>query len=151
MIPFVGVGRGYLMKPLLNTENPLVLRVDFTSQVIWEEICRIIQAPVDDFYAYVEFLNEPKYEGIMKDDLLALIPKTYNHNFIIMVDRTAISEIDHPLLVIDLSEGSNWSFRAIPSTVQSIENNLSIANISFEEFASSVDECGVFLGFFEGK
>ncbi len=137
------------MKSILNTENPLVLRADFANQTIWEEICRIIQEPVDGFYANVEFLDDFEYEGIAKDDLLSLIPKNYNHNFIVLVDRVAITEVDHPLLVVDLSEGSNESFRAVPTTVQSIENNLSIANMSFEEFASSVDEYGVFRGFFE--
>ncbi|HLF89873.1 MAG TPA: hypothetical protein VI451_13065 [Anaerolineales bacterium] len=38
-------------------------------------------------------------------------------------------------------------FRAIPSQIQGIENNLSIANMDFEEFADSVDEDGVFRGF----
>lgn len=138
------------MKSIPNTENPLVLRVDFTNQILWEEICRMIQKPVDDFYAYVELLDDPDYEGITVSDLLSLIPKNYNHNFIILVDRVAISEDNHPLLVIDLSEGSNKSFRAIPSTVQSIENNLSIGNMCFEEFASSLDERRIFRGFFEG-
>lgn len=138
------------MKPISNSENPLVLRVDFTNQAIWEEICRIIQDPVDDFYAYVEFRNDPEYEGITQDDLLTLIPNNFNHYFIIMVDRVAISDIDHPLLIVDLSSSSKGSFRAIPSTVQSIENNLSIGNMSFEEFARAVDEDGVFRAFFEG-
>lgn len=138
------------MKPSLNTENPVVLRVDFTSQLIWEEICRIIEAPVDDFYAYVEFLDDPKYEGVTQEELLTQIPNNYNHYFIIMVDRIAISEINHPLLIVDLSPNSKGSFRAIPSTVQSIENNLSIGNMCFEEFARAVDEDGVFRGFFEG-
>jgi len=138
------------MKPVPNTENPLVLRVDFTDQSAWEEICRMIQAPVGGFYAYVEFLDDPAYEGVTKEDLQAIIPRNYNHNFIILVDHIAISEPGHPLLVVDLSEGSYESFRAVPSTVQSIENNLSLANMDFEEFAGSVDENGVFRGFSEG-
>lgn len=109
------------MKSILNTENPLVLRADFANQTIWEEICLIIQEPVDGFYANVEFLDDFEYEGIAKDDLLSLIPKNYNHNFIVLVDRVAITEVDHPLLVVDLSEGSNESFRAVPTTVQSID------------------------------
>jgi hypothetical protein len=31
--------------------------------------------------------------------------------------------------------------------IQSIQNNLSIANMDFEEFANSVDDDGVFRGF----
>jgi hypothetical protein len=35
----------------------------------------------------------------------------------------------------------------IPSQIQGIENNLSIGNMVFEEFATAVDERGVFRGF----
>jgi hypothetical protein len=42
---------------------------------------------------------------------------------------------------------SGREFRTIPSKIQGIENNLSIANMDFEEFANTVDERGVFRGF----
>jgi hypothetical protein len=35
----------------------------------------------------------------------------------------------------------------LPSQIQAIENNLSIANMDFEDFADSVDADGVFRGF----
>ena len=52
-----------------------------------------------------------------------------------------------PILVVDLRRERGRGFRAIPSTIQSIENNLSIANMDFFEFANAVDEDGVFRGF----
>jgi len=39
------------------------------------------------------------------------------------------------------------SFRAIPSAIQSIENNLSIANMGFSEFARATDLDGIFRRF----
>jgi hypothetical protein len=54
---------------------------------------------------------------------------------------------EHPVLVLDLFDLSSQAFRALPSAVQSIENNLSISNMDFEEFAGAVDEDGVFRGF----
>ena len=39
------------------------------------------------------------------------------------------------------------TFRVIPSEMWSVENNLSIANMDFAEFADAVDEDGVFRGF----
>ena len=137
------------MKQILETENPLVLRTDFSNQAAWETITGLIQKPVGifRFRANVEFVDDIEYAGITKDQLLELIPKDYSHSFIIVVDRTAISLPDHPLLIVDLYERSGREFRAIPSQVQGIENNLSIANMDFEEFAESVDESGVFRGF----
>jgi len=95
----------------------------------------------------VEFLDDVEYRDITKDQLLRLVSEDYNHNFIVVVDRTAISQRDFPLLIVDLHNLSGREFRAVPSQVQSIENNLSIANMDFEEFAGSVDESGVFRGF----
>ena len=137
------------MKPILETENPLVLRTDFSNQSAWERICAEIQKPVGvlRFRANVEFLDDVEYAWITKEQLLELIPENYSHSFIVLVDQMAISHPDHPLLVVELYEKSGREFRAIPSRVQSIENNLSIANMDFEEFAEAVDEDGLFRGF----
>ena len=137
------------MKQIPETENPLVLRTDFSNQMIWEKICTQIQKPVGmfRFRANVEFLDDTEYAGLTKELVLERIPKNYNHTFIFIVDRTTISHPDHPLIVMDLYDGSGHEFRAIPSQIQGIENNLSIANMDFEEFAEAVDEDGVFRGF----
>ena len=137
------------MKQIPKTENALVLRTDFSNQAVWDAICAEIQKPVGIFHfrANVNFLDDEEYSGITKDQLLTLIPANYDHSFIIIVDQTAMSEPDHSLLIVDLYEGSGNEFRAIPAQVQGIENNLSIANMDFEEFADSVDEDGIFRGF----
>jgi hypothetical protein len=137
------------MKQLPQTENPLILRTDFSNSSAWEAICKESQRPVGTFRfrANIEFLDDVEYAGITKEQLLALVPESYNHTFIVIADPLAISHPDHPLLVIDLYGGSGNEFRAVPSQIQSIENNLSIANMDFEEFAEAVDEGGVFRGF----
>ena len=137
------------MKQISETENALVLRTDFSNQAVWERICGIIQKPVGifRFRANVEFVDDIEYAGLTKDQLLELIPKDYSHSFIVVVDRTAISLPDYPLLIVDLYERSGREFRAVPSQIQGIENNLSIANMDFEEFAESIDESGIFRGF----
>lgn len=137
------------MKQLPQTKNPLVLRTDFSNQAAWKTICTEIQKPVGifRFRANVEFLDDVEYAGLTKEQLLKLAPENYNHSFIVIVDQIAISHPDHPLLVVDLYEGSGNEFRAIPSQIQGIENNLSIANMDFEEFADAVDQDGIFRGF----
>lgn len=137
------------MKQIPDTENAPVLRTDFSDQTAWEEICKEIQKPVGilRFRANVNFIDEVGFADITKDQLLELIPANYNHSFIVVADRTAISGPEHPLLIIDLFDESVREFRAIPSTIQGIENNLSIGNMDFEEFADSVDEDGLFRGF----
>ena len=137
------------MKPVPETENALVLRTDFSNQPVWEKIRAQIQKPVGifRFRANVELLDDIAYADLTKEQVLERIPKNYNHTFMFIVDRTAVSHPHHPLLVVDLYEDSRHEFRAVPSRVQSIENNLSIANMDFEEFAEAVDEDGIFRGF----
>lgn len=137
------------MKQISQTEHALVLRTDFSNQVVWEEICAEIQKPVGPlgFRAYVDFLDDAEYANITKDQLLQLIPQGYNHSFIIVADRTAITQPEHSLQIIELFWQPGQEFRALPSEIQGIENNLSIANMDFEEFAAAVDEDGVFRGF----
>jgi hypothetical protein len=129
------------------TDDPIVLRTDFSNPAAWEKICATIREPVKDFYANVEFVDDPQFEGVTNNELLRLVPEGYLHSFLIVVDETAASQSDHPLLVVDLIEEPGREFRAIPSQIQAIENSLSGANMGFEEFAESVDQDGVFRGF----
>lgn len=99
------------------------------------------------FRAHVELLDDVEYAGITQDQVLQLIPGNYNHSSIAIVDQIAIAHPEHPLLIVDLFEGSGHALRAVPSAVQSIEKNLSIANMGFVEFAEAVDGEGVFRGF----
>ncbi len=137
------------MKPLSQTEHPLVLRTDFSNQTTWEEICTIIKQPVGDFgfLANVEFVDNPEYGNLTQEQVLELLPHNYHHTFIILADHTTHMHHGHPLLVVSLCQKSGCEFRAEPSQIQAIENNLSIANMDFADFANSVAEDGVFRGF----
>lgn len=67
---------------------------------------------------------------------------------IFIADSVTMTSPDHPLLVIDLRhDGTHAPFRSTPREVQSIENNLSLCNMDFFEFAEAVDADGVFRGF----
>jgi hypothetical protein len=137
------------MKPLPQTEAALVLRTDFSDDAAWKKICALIEKPVGifRFRAYVAFLDDPQYAGIDQEQLLALLPPNHDYTYIIVADRLAMTHPEHPLLVVDLYEDSGQSFRTLPRQVQSIENNLSIANMDFDDFARAVDEDGIFRGF----
>jgi hypothetical protein len=63
-------------------------------------------------------------------------------------DRTTLTSPDHPVLVVRLADDSGQRpFRCIPHELWSIDNNLNIANIDWEDVAGAVDECGVFRSF----
>ena len=135
------------MKKLPSTDEALVLRTDFSDDIAWQLICESIRDPGGEFKAYVNFLNDRQYEGITPEQLLDIIPENYEHSFIFIVDQVAISNPENPILVIDLYDEPGQAFRVIPSETWGIENNLSIANMDFSDFANAVEQDGVFRGF----
>jgi len=139
------------MKQLPITANPLVIRTCFESQEAWETVCGLIRAPQyftsDPFYANVDLLDDIEFENLAPADLLARVPGDYPHSFLLVVDRMTITHPEFPVLVIDLYAERGRNFRAIPSQIQGIENNLSIANMDFFEFADSADDDGIFRDF----
>ena len=133
------------MKPIEETESPVLIRADFSDDPAWERICAVIQEPRDPFFPNIEILDNREYEGASSEGVRQLLEESYSHGFAFIADETTMKEKDHPVLVLDLAEDRD--FRAVPSEIAAIENNLSIGNMGFEEFAEGADEDGIFRGF----
>lgn len=134
------------MKNLPPTDDALLIRTDFSDETAWRRLTAIVRKPADPFIFNMEILNDPKNDGATVEELMEALPEDYPHSFIVVADTVAMSQTDHPLLVVDLLEERARRFRAVAAHVPCIDNNLSIANMGFEEFAGSVDETGVFRG-----
>lgn len=134
-------------KQLPITEQTLVLRTDFSDEASWRSICAGIQTPVGDFTAYVECVSDPAFDGVTPSDVLSRLPSGWGHTFLFIVDGVALSSPEQAVLVVDLSVDPGRSFRVVPREAWAVENNLSIANMDFSEFADAVDPDGVFRGF----
>lgn len=135
------------MRQLPDTHNTLVLRTDFSDAAAWEAICAAIQKPVGAFKAFVDFVDDPAYNNIAIEQVLALVPPDSNHTFMFIVDRIALSQADHSILAVDLNEERGRIFRVLPSQIWDVENNLSLETMDFAEFADAVDNDGIFRGF----
>jgi hypothetical protein len=134
------------MRRLPESNQALVVRADFSDDAAWATVCSIIRAPVDGFFAYVDFVDDPAFDGVTVDQLVEL-GRDVSRSFLIVADATTMTDAERSLLIIDVFEEPGTTFRAIPSQIQGIENNLSIANMDFREFAESADADGVFRGF----
>lgn len=139
------------MRLLPNSDDPLVVRTDFSNDRVWQEVRDRISAPVEYpdmvFYAYVTFLSDSSFQDATKVQLLNALPREYDHGFLCIADSMTMSHLENPILVVGLYEESGREFRALPEAIQAIENNLSIANMDFQDFADSVDVDGLFRGF----
>ena len=135
------------MKFIPVTKDTPVLRTDFSNDALWDALCTTIQEPVGEFRAYVTFISDPVFASIMVEQVLSLIPQNLNHSVIFVVDQFTLSLQDYPILVVDLDMEPGRTFRVIPSEIWGVENNLSIANMDFADFADSTDQNGIFRGF----
>ncbi|MFN5104067.1 MAG: DUF6924 domain-containing protein [Planctomycetota bacterium] len=152
------------------TQNPWVIRGCFSDDSTWEFIKKQVAAPQRDplsgmdFTANVRFVEDPSFANMACHDIVRSLPADYPGYLVFVVDTQSNQGHEHSLLVVGFSpQGDDpkdferkpnqtpsediKSFRAIPSTIQSIENNLSIANMDFEDFRNAVQQDGIFRGF----
>jgi maltoporin len=73
--------------------------------------------------------------------------KGSDHSFAFIADQTTFTNPERLVLVVDLYEEPGRTFRVIPHEMWSVQNNLSVANVDFYEFADNIDADGVFRGF----
>lgn len=136
------------MQKLPKTENSLLLRTDFTDDDAWTSLCITAQLPSEEgFQARLDCLSDPGYGGLTIEQLLSLAsPDSSGHFFIFIADHKALTDPEHPILVVDLDEEPGRAFRVIPQEMWGIENNLSLSNMDYEEFYEQADPDGVFRG-----
>jgi hypothetical protein len=131
-----------------ETESTLVIRTDFSDDAAWEAICAAIREPDDEFglAADVVCLSDPGYAGLTVEQVTESAPKG-PLQFLLIVDRIALTHPEHPILVVDLNREPGRTFRTIPSEVAVIQANLTLANMDFFEYAEAVEPDGIHRGF----
>ena len=136
------------MKKLPKTDNSILLRTDFSDDAAWAALCELVQVPSEEgFQAHLDCISDPAYDGLTVEQLLALAPKGGDHTFAFLADRVALTNPERPVLVVDLYDEPGRTFRVMPREMWGVENNLSIANMDYYEFADNVDADGIFRGF----
>ena len=144
------------MKPLPSVYDAVLLRTDFADQQVWEQVRDTALASLwgSDAPSLIVVDNE-HYSGEDCGDL-SEPPEGYEQRVLVVFDAWARTHADHPLLVIDwfadVEEQDEERFiakslRATPDQVQTVEGNLSLANMDFDDFVAAADEDGVFRGF----
>lgn len=138
-----------------------VIRTDFAHPGEWEEVRAAIAEPQTEegFTAFVMFVDDRAYEGITPSQLLAMAPADMPHAVAFLVDTETLTHPDRPILVVNLYDyvegleeqgrGPRYgaTFRVVPSEMWGVQNNLTISNMDWVDFAGNVDDDGVFRGF----
>jgi hypothetical protein len=138
----------------------LVIRTDFDHDEEWEQTREAITEPSPDgFTANVRSIDDSAFAGCTPTQLLELLPDDANGSVAFLVDTHTLTDPQRPILVINLFDydedtpgerkGPRFgdTFRVIPSEMWGVENNLSLSNMGWREFADRADADGVFRGF----
>ncbi|MFJ8010822.1 DUF6924 domain-containing protein [Streptomyces fagopyri] len=135
------------MNQLPSSLEVLVVRTDFSADGAWDALREVLFSPSrDGFMANVALVDDRRHEGLRPDQVIDLIPAEYQHPLLVLADSVTVAP-EWPLLVADLRVERGRCVRVVAAELWSIENNLSGANMDFEEFAGAVDDDGVFRGF----
>src|ERR1700677_2636696 len=98
------------MKQLPETDNTLLLRTDFSDDSAWESLSAAIQRPVGEFRASVTPVSDPAFDGAPVEEVLERLAEESDHSFLFIADRFALTDPDHPVLVVDLIEQPGRTF-----------------------------------------
>lgn len=131
-----------------ETPDAPLIRTDFADDAAWESLLQRLREPVGkmEFLANFTPVSEPSFSGAPPKTLLDAVPAGSPHRILLVSDTHTMTDPRHPVLVVEL-HGAGRTFRAEPGSVQSIENNLTIANMDWDEFAERIDAEGVFIPF----
>jgi hypothetical protein len=136
------------MPVLPSSQNSLLVRTDFTDDAAWERAyAAVLLENSDGFRAYVQVIDERVWEGAAWEEVREPALAAPEHAAVLfIVDHQALAN-EHAVVVIDLSGEARSPFRCIAQELWSVDNNLNLANMGWEEFAEAADADGVFRGF----
>ncbi len=121
-------------------ELPVLLRTDFSDDATWQAITREVTA--------VECVDDAEHASVDEENVRGVLAG-YRHGFVLLADARSMTRAGHPLLVVDLSEEEEPSFRVLPGTVGPMVGDLAEETREIAEFgeAADLEDDGVFRGF----
>ncbi|ROZ52822.1 hypothetical protein EEB12_28655 [Rhodococcus sp. WS1] len=135
--------------PEISEYGGTVWRTDFSDDRAWDLLKSKCSAESEEgFFADLNYVSDPELAGLTVPELVELATEMPPY-FIFLADDVTFSHADSPLLAVDLSDEPGRTVRVVPSQMAAIENNLSLANMDFAEFADTADEQDdkIFRGF----
>ncbi|GGL18532.1 DUF6924 domain-containing protein [Nocardia jinanensis] len=149
------LGTGRSLDDYLEEDASLLIRTDFGDDDAWRVVAALSMAPGvgedAEFVATLTCIDNPENDGLSIDALLDKIGDRPTY-YAFLADTVTLTEPEHPILAVDTGPEETGhergrTVRVLPSEMAAIENNLSIANMDFAEFADAAGPDGVFRGF----
>ncbi|MGN7968733.1 DUF6924 domain-containing protein [Microbacterium sp. 22296] len=135
---------------LPQTNDSLLVRTAAANRDEWMDLVSTVRAKnADGFRAYVRFVDDDRWHGATAEDLRSAIPDSDDGASVLFVaDDVTLTTAGYPVMVIDLQEGRP-AFRCVGADLWSVDNNLNLSNMDWEEFADDVDDHGVYTAAYQ--
>jgi len=92
-------------------------------------------------------VDDETFDRVPWEQLRAVVQATGQRAAVLFVaDNEAMRE-PYPVRVVDLSTEGRLPFRCAATRLWSVDSDLNLANMDWEEFTTAVDAVGVFRGF----
>lgn len=133
---------------LPTSANSLLVRTNFDDENAWGALSAEVANETDDgFRAYVEVVSDSAWSGATPEAVLEAARRAGGDAALLFIaDQRAHSD-GFPILVVDLVDDDLEPFRCVASELWSVDNNLNLGNMDWEEFSEATDSAGVFRGF----
>ncbi|MET8717468.1 DUF6924 domain-containing protein [[Kitasatospora] papulosa] len=157
------------MKNLPDTDDTLLIRTDYSDQAAWQALLTAVTTPnKNGFLANVHVVDDVAYSDLTTEQAVSVARA--RGDLLIVADTAALTGPEMPLLAVlpfdedddydeddeydedededddDETKQEHGELRVIATELWSIENNISLANMDWEDFVNAADE-GVFRGF----
>lgn len=143
--------------------DSVLVRTWFGDDAAWDSLIAEIETPsTEGFLAGVITVDDREFAGLSPEGLAiaqreSTIASGQGGAIVsFLADETTLCNADHPILAVwvlpkpaDHSEDGTEQrpFRVIPSRLWSVENNINLANMDWQDFTGALDDDGVFRGF----
>ncbi|MDJ0362756.1 hypothetical protein [Rhodococcus sp. H29-C3] len=141
------------MSVRLPQGQSLLVRTDFNDDVEW---ATVIAQCTDEYrqsdgstaQASLTVVDDRDFESTSSTALAQSLPDDAS-DYLFVADNETFDDSEHLILVVKVSPNTDQleTFRVTPAHLAEVENNLSIANLDFDEFVSATDDFDVFRGF----
>lgn len=152
-VPSAGRETEYSRWVTVLPSSSVLVRTWFGDDGEWLRLIARVRIPSGDgFLADVTFVDDLIFEGLSAEALQARQANGPIVSFI--ADKVTLTVDDQPIMAVwvlprdaDDDGPEPEPFRVVPSEIWSVENNINLANMDWQEFSGSVDADGIFRGF----
>jgi hypothetical protein len=126
-----------------NGDCPLLIRSDFSDAAAWAALLGAVLAFTPEGHSACPTpLEDRAFDGADPLALAERVTKETHHRVLLIADRESYAGAEPTLLCPEIP-ASGRMFRLVLAEACVVENNLSCANMSWEEFWDEVDADGV--------